>query len=118
MRMPEEQRGAAIASRTTKPLARLSAGQRAVEDQAVAFVVADHGTAFVCVVVRAFHDAATAGLDGLRRGVDVSCLDTDDNLPGHGVSTAVASAIVTDPPSRAAKWAPSRNFSDIPNVSL
>jgi len=30
----------------------------------------------------------------------------------------VASAIVTDPPSIAAKWLPSRNFSAIPRASV
>src|SRR6202789_3643376 len=64
---------------------RRSSGQRLVEDQTVALVVVDHGTAFVGVVVRAFHDAATAGLNGLGRGVDIGGLDPDDDLPGDGM---------------------------------
>jgi hypothetical protein len=66
-------------------VARLSPGQRTVEDQAVAFVVVDHCTTFVCVVVRAFRDATATGFNSLRRGVDISGLDTDDDLPGYGM---------------------------------
>jgi hypothetical protein len=39
----------------------------------------------VGVVVRALHDAATTGLDGLGGGVDVVGLDADDDLPGNGM---------------------------------
>ena len=31
------------------------------------------------------HDAAAAGIDGLRGGVDISGLDTDDDLPVCGM---------------------------------
>jgi hypothetical protein len=71
--------------RQVSVVARFSPRQRAVEDQAVAFVVINHGTALVRVVVRARHDATAAGLNSLRRGVDISGLDTNDDLPGYGV---------------------------------
>ena len=93
-------------------------GQRLVKDDPVAVVVVDHGAALVGVVVGAPHDAAAAVLDGLGRGVDVSVLMPTTTCPGMGWSTAVASASVTGPPSSAAKWAPSRNFSEMPRVSV
>jgi hypothetical protein len=68
----------------------------------------------VRVAVRAFHNRTAVGFNSLRRGVDIGGLDADDDPGCMGWSTAVASAIVTGPPSRAAKWAPSRNFYGIP----
>jgi hypothetical protein len=81
-------------------------------------VVVDDGAAFVGVVVRASHDAATTGLDGLGRGVDVVCLDADDDLPGNGMVDLGGQCQGDRSAVRAAKWAPSRNFSDMPGVSL
>src|SRR6516162_10288213 len=96
-----------------------SRGQRTVKDQPVAFVVVDHGTAFVCVVVGAPCTmrpplASTAFAAASTSAV----LIPTTTCPCVGWSAAVASARVIAPPSRAAKWAPSRNFSGIPRVSL
>jgi hypothetical protein len=48
-------------------------------------VVVDHGSAFVCVVVRSFHDGTAVGLNRLRGGVDIGGLDADDDVAGHRV---------------------------------
>src|SRR5579875_261644 len=64
---------------------RTSAVQWTVEDEAVALVVVDDAAALVRVVVRGLHDASAIRVDGLCCGVDVSGLDADDDLPGHGV---------------------------------
>jgi hypothetical protein len=59
-----------------------------VEDQAIAFVVVDHRTAFMGVVVGAFHDPATTGLNNLRRidssrsSVDKTIIRTSCSLNG------------------------------------
>lgn len=63
---------AGAVSRKCGVLERLSPVQRTVEDQPVALVVIDHGTAFVRVVVQALHDATTTGLDGWNGAQNMS----------------------------------------------
>jgi hypothetical protein len=72
----------------------------------------------VGVVIRAFHDAAAASLDGLRGGVDIGGLDPDDDLSGDGMVDRGRQRQGDRPAVKGGEVAPSRNFSDMPRVSL